>query len=132
MSTQQSAASKGRVRRADAAPPLLREVCLQQGGAVFVDGNRSGVFEVLFVKGAAGEDGDGSYAGFPGGLDVPEGVSYGDGLVRRGPGPTQGFLEDVGGRFRVVDGAGVDDAVYVALGLQFLHVVLQLFVFRAG
>src|SRR3712207_6922720 len=44
-------------------------------------------------------------------FDVPDGVSDGDGLVRRGPCPAQGFLEDVGGRLRVVDGAGVDDPV---------------------
>ena len=72
------------------------------------------------MEGAAGEDGYGAYAGLPGSLDVPERVPDGDGLVRRGPGPPQGLLEDVGCRFRVIDGAGVDDAVYRCLRLRAL------------
>src|SRR5918995_3806330 len=113
-------------------PALLWEVGFQESGAVFVDGYGAGFLEVLRVEGAAGEDGHGAYAGIPGGLDVPEGVPQCDGLFRRGPCPPQGLFEDVGGGFRVIDGAGVNHAVYDVLRFEFLHVVFQLFVFRAG
>src|ERR687895_202366 len=113
-------------------PALLREVRVKERGAIFVDGHRSGLFEGLLVVGAAGEHGNGTYAGFPGSLDVPYRVTDGDGLVSARPGSSQGLLEDVGGRLRVLDGTRVDDAVYAILGFEFLHVMFQLFVFGAG
>src|SRR5215208_3027822 len=61
-----------------ANPALLREVGLKECGAIFVDGHRSGLFEGLLVVGAAGENGNGTYAGFPGSLDVPYRVTDGD------------------------------------------------------
>jgi hypothetical protein len=87
-----------------ANPALLREVGLKECGAIFVDGHRSSLFEGFLMVGAAGENGDGAYAGFPGSLDVPHRVTDGDGLVGSRPGSPQGLLEDVGGRFRVLDG----------------------------
>src|SRR5215208_576356 len=116
-----------------ANPALLREEGgLKECGAIFVDGHRSGLFEGLLVVGAAGEDGDGAYAGIPSSLDVPHRVTDGDGLVRSRSGSSQGLLEDVGGRLRVLDGTRVDDAVHAFLGFQLLHVMFQLFVFGAG
>src|SRR5687767_8192780 len=85
-----------------ANPALLREVGVKECGAIFVDGHRSGLFEVVPVVGAAGEDGDGAYAGFSSSLDVPHRVTDGDGLVGGRSGPPQGLLEDVGCRFRVL------------------------------
>src|SRR5919107_5520574 len=115
-----------------ANPALLREIGVEECGAIFVDGYCSGRFEIVSVVGAAGEDGDGTYAGFAGGLDVPHRVTDGDGLVGGRPGSPQGLLEDVGGRFRTLDGTGVDDAVHAVLGFQFLHMMFQLFVLGAG
>src|SRR5215210_5654934 len=115
-----------------AGPVLLRELGVQERGAVFVDGHSSGLFEGLLVEGAAREDGDGTYAGFPGSLDVPHRVTDGDGLVRSRPCSSQGLLEDVGSRLRVLDGAGVDDAVHATLGFELLHMMFKLFVLGAG
>src|SRR5829696_3569177 len=47
-------------------------------------------------------------------------------------GSPQGLLEDVGGRFRVLDGTRVDDAGHAVFGFELLHVMFQLFVFGAG
>src|SRR5215207_3281240 len=115
-----------------ANPALLREVGVEECGAVFVDGHRSGLLESHFVVGAAGEDSDGAYAGFPGGLDVPHRVTDGDGLFCGRPGSPQSLLEDVRGRFRVLDGAGVDDTVHPIFGFELLHMVFQLLVLGAG
>src|SRR5829696_4998861 len=115
-----------------ARPALLREVGVQERGAVFVDGHRSRLFEGLLGKGAPGEDGDGAYAGVPGGLDIPDSVTDRDGLICGCPCFSQGLLEDVGGGLGVLDVAGVDDAVHAIFGFELLHVVFQLFVLGAG
>src|SRR5215211_4739410 len=106
-----------------ANPALLREVGVKERGAIFVDGHRSGLFEGLLVVGAAREDGDGAYAGFPGSRDVPHRVTDGDCLVGSRPGSPQGLREDVGGRFRVLDGTRVDDTVHAVFGFELLHVM---------
>src|SRR5215211_809821 len=106
-----------------ARPALLREIGVQERGAVFVDGYRSGLFEFLLVVGAAGEDGDGAYAGFAGSLDIPHRITDGDGILSSRPCSSQGLLEDVGRRLLVLDGARVDYAIHAILGFKFLHVV---------
>src|SRR5829696_8564928 len=83
------------------------------------------------MVGAAGEDGDGAYAGFPGSLDVPHRVTGGDGLLSSRPGSPQGLLEDVGGRFRVLDGTGVDDTIHAVFSFELSHVMSQLLIFGA-
>src|SRR5215218_6446975 len=115
-----------------ASPTLLREVGVKEICAVFVDGHRSGLFECLLVVGTAGENGDGAYAGIPGSLDVPHRVTDGDSLVRGRPSPSQGLLEDIGGRLRVLDDTRVDDTFHAIFGFQFLHVMFQLFVLGAS
>src|SRR3712207_7790292 len=53
------------------------------------------------------------------------------GILRRGTGPTQGLLEDVGGRLGVLDLTGVDDPGYLAFRLEPLLMELQLLVLGA-
>src|SRR5919107_2056931 len=115
-----------------ASAALLGEAGVKERGAVLVDGHCPGLFEVILVVRSAREDGDRAYAGGAGSLDVPDRVPYGDGLIRRGSGPSEGLLEDIGGRLRVLDGAGVDDAVDIALRFELLHVMFQLLVLGAG
>src|SRR5918995_501127 len=110
---------------------LLREVRVEERGAVSIDLDGSRFSELLRAKSPAGQNGHGADAGPVRRHDIPDGVSDGHGLVRRSAGPLEGKLEDVGRGLGVLDRARVDHTGYVSLSFELRHVMLKLLVLGA-
>ncbi len=113
-----------RYKEPDQGSSLLREVALQEGGAVIVDGAHG--LEGGLVEGSTGEHGDGPDAGGLRSLYVSDRVAHGDSIVRGGFGPFEGELEDVGGWLGVLHVARLDDAGDPALRPEHLLVAFEL------
>src|SRR4051812_41329036 len=82
---------------------FLWEVSVEERGAVFVNGDGPGYPESLLVVRPAREDGNSAYTSLVRGLDVPDGVTDGDGLVGGRTGPPQSFVKDVWSGFGDLD-----------------------------
>src|SRR3712207_6173590 len=107
------------------------KVGFKQRGAVLVDLDCAGFSKLLLAERPAGEDCYCLDAGGASRLDVPDGVTYCHGLIRRGSGSLQGQFEDIRRGFGVLDVARVDDAGDLALSLELAHVMLELLVLGA-
>src|SRR4051812_33304789 len=85
---------------------FLREGSVEERGAVLVHSDGPGYPESLLIVCPTREDSNSADSGLVRGLDVPDGVADGDGLVWGRAGPPQSFIKDVGGGLGDLDVAG--------------------------